>query len=448
MINKFILFLFCCTMVHAQNNSIMPNYSVSVCDNTEKLYYFFSPIKLNYSGKHSLPINMIIDEQGEIIYYKKFSKGPFAGSFRCQKKGVLSYYFDNKFYITNSDFQIVDSVYCKNKIILDPHDFIILPNKHFLLLGYETVTMDLSSYNYFNKNGSPGSSIAKVKCDVIQELDINKNVVFEWHGKDYYDFSDVDSSFLFNPSDVDWMHFNAVEYDADGNLLVSVKNFNEITKINRTTGKIIWRLGGKRNQFQFLNDLTLFRGQHDIRRIKNGNITLFDNGAAGFPLHPEGAKEYELDEKKLIAKLVWSFTNNPKAYSSGYGSVQRLENGKTLINYGRSDDANTVFNLVSSSGKKSFEIMSKDSIRNYRCYAYPASQFSIKRPFIKSFIKDNKLYLDAGNGFKSYLWSNGSTQQIIQVKKPDVFFVSVSMGSGGFISSKKYLVKNLKHTDK
>ena len=108
----------------------------------------------------------------------------------------------------------------------------------------------------------------------MQEQDANKNVVFEWHSKDYFNFTEVDTMRLLNPANVDWTHFNAVELDDDGNILVSVRHFNEITKVNRSTGAVMWRLGGKMNQFTFTNDSTQFIGQHDIRRIANGNITI------------------------------------------------------------------------------------------------------------------------------------------------------------------------------
>ena len=37
-------------------------------------------------------------------------------------------------------------------------------------------------------------------------------------------------------------------------LMISSRHLNEITKISRTTGDIIWRFGGKNNQFTFVND--------------------------------------------------------------------------------------------------------------------------------------------------------------------------------------------------
>ena len=38
----------------------------------------------------------------------------------------------------------------------------------------------------------------------------------------------------------------------DGHILLSSRRLSEITKINRQSGKIIWRLGGANNQFKFV----------------------------------------------------------------------------------------------------------------------------------------------------------------------------------------------------
>ena len=49
-------------------------------------------------------------------------------------------------------------------------------------------------------------------------------------------------------------------------------------KIDKSSGKVIWNLGGKKNEFEFINDEMKFSHQHSIRKLENGNIILFDNG--------------------------------------------------------------------------------------------------------------------------------------------------------------------------
>jgi hypothetical protein len=132
------------------------------------------------------------------------------------------------------------------------------------------------------------------------------------------------------------MHTNAIEIDNDGNILASHRHLDQITKIDRSTGEFIWRLGGVKNEFTFLNGSPTFSYQHDIRRIANSNITLFDNGNWN-PVAYSTAKEYHLDEVNKTAELTWSYSH--PADWGGYifyfamGSVQRLPNGNTFINW-------------------------------------------------------------------------------------------------------------------
>ena len=109
---------------------------------------------------------------------------------------------------------------------------------------------------------------------------------------------------------VDFTHMNYVNIDpVDHNYLLSIRHSCSILKVSRTTGEIIWRLGGPANDFEFIgededNAPYYFRAQHSVHRLANGNILFFDNGGAGRNAIdvPERtysrAVEYHLDEVK------------------------------------------------------------------------------------------------------------------------------------------------------
>ena len=48
--------------------------------------------------------------------------------------------------------------------------------------------------------------------------------------------------------DWDFFHINSVDLDGDGNLLVSGRSTHTVYKLDRS-GAILWRLGGKRSDF-------------------------------------------------------------------------------------------------------------------------------------------------------------------------------------------------------
>jgi Arylsulfotransferase (ASST) len=210
-----------------------------------------------------------------------------------------------------------------------------------------------------------GKSSAQVTGLIIQELDASKNVIFQWRSWDHFQISD--SSTDLTTSNVDYVHGNAIEVDFDNNLLISSRNMDEITKIDRQTGNIIWRLGVKKNQFTFLNGIPQFFEQHDIRRLPNGNITLFNNRADHVSVY-SAAEEYTLDENKKTASLFWQFRNTPDTYSLAMGDVQRLPNGNTMIGWGSGFPTLTE---VKPGGLKAFELTLASPNTSYRAFRFP-----------------------------------------------------------------------------
>jgi hypothetical protein len=88
----------------------------------------------------------------------------------------------------------------------------------------------------------------------VQELDANRDVVFEWRSWDHFQITDATVNTDLTDKKVDYVHGNTVERDFDGNIMISCRNMCEITKINHETGDIIWRMNGENNQFTFVND--------------------------------------------------------------------------------------------------------------------------------------------------------------------------------------------------
>jgi len=111
-------------------------------------------------------------------------------------------------------------------------------------------------------------------------------------------------------------------------VLISNRNTSEIMKIDRSNGNILWRMGGKLNQFDFGGDPGISL-PHDIRRLDNGNITVFDNGN----LHTPAASlqvEYEIHEVSKVLTKTWQFPAGNERFTPIMGNAQRLSNGNTI----------------------------------------------------------------------------------------------------------------------
>lgn len=163
------------------------------------------------------------------------------------------------------------------------------------------------------------------------------------------------------------MHCNAIEKDYDNNILISSRHTEEITKINRSTGKIIWRFGGKNNQITVTNDTVAFSYQHDIRRLPNKNITIFDNGNYHPIEIPTRVLEYQLNENGKTAELVWSYSR-PSTFSIAMGNAQRLNNGNTFIGWGNA--GSPTLTEIKNTGEIVFELKLPTNVYSYRAYRF------------------------------------------------------------------------------
>jgi hypothetical protein len=149
--------------------------------------------------------------------------------------------------------------------------------------------------------------------------------------------------------------------------MLSSRHLDEITKIDRTTGDVIWRWGGKNNVFTFLGDTLQFSHQHAIRRIDDGNLTLYDNGNFHEPPFSR-AVEYAVDETLHTCTPVWQYRRTPDEYGAAMGNVQRLPNGNTIIGWGTGKPD---VSEVDSLGSELLTVTVPFPNFNYRAYRFP-----------------------------------------------------------------------------
>ena len=169
------------------------------------------------------------------------------------------------FYALDSNFKLIDSFKCGNGYVTDVHELRVLANGHALLMSYDPEIVDMSQ---IVPGGNPNAVVTGL---ILQEIDTHKNVVWQWRSWDHYKITDATHENL-TAANIDYVHGNAIEIAGDGNIIISCRHMDEITKINYDDGSIMWRWGGKNNQFTFLNDTLKFSHQHAIRLIANGEL--------------------------------------------------------------------------------------------------------------------------------------------------------------------------------
>ncbi len=335
-----------------------PPYNVSVYNNPDPGYLFLTP----FSGQSGGNI-AIIDNFGQPLFFQHFPRT--IHDFEAQPNGLLTYFATRpasgvpKFFALDQTFAVVDSFAAGNGYVADTHELLFLPNGHFLLMIYDPqpVRMDLVV-----PGGNPDATVVGL---VLQELDADRNVVFQWRSWDHMNITDAVNVDL-TASNVDYAHGNGLDVMPDGNLLLSSRHLSEITKIDRQTGEIIWRMGAhaKNNQFTFVNDPRGCSYQHDVRWLPNGHMTVFDNGNFLSPQYTRMV-EYAVDEVNKVATEVMEYQHTPSLFARFLGSVRRQASGKTLIGWGGAADQAKVTEL-NPDGSVSLELGGVTNILSYR----------------------------------------------------------------------------------
>ncbi|MCD4730569.1 MAG: aryl-sulfate sulfotransferase [Bacteroidales bacterium] len=361
-----------------KNNNLpedFPEIIVNLSDNLPpEGYYFVATFSLWGWYPDAVPYLIIMDEYGTPVFYRKITAQAY--DFKKLYNGNMVYYANYsgwyRWVIEDDAYMHVDDWAVMNGYWTDWHEFLLLSEEnhegHAFVMAYDPQIVDMS---HIVPGGHPN---AIVLGWVIQELDINKNVVFQWRSWDHYLLTDASDHVDLTDSIIDPIHGNAIGLYSNDALLLSPRNLDEITKIDWNTGDIIWRLGGENNMFEFVNDTLGFSVQHDCRRLENGNISLFDNGAY-HSYQFSSTVEYELDEENFTATLIRRFRHEPDAFGSVMGNGQETEAGNIVTGWGSSGNpAITEFDLNG-------EILAEINIEsiNYRAYRYPweTSYFSL-----------------------------------------------------------------------
>ncbi|THV68594.1 hypothetical protein D6D28_06557 [Aureobasidium pullulans] len=162
------------------------------------------------------------------------------------------------FYMLNSTYHSVFNISSVGLKLADAHDIFITPDCHAVITVYEPKPFELEDFGLQDNSWLLDS--------YIQEIDLATNeLVFQWRASDHIDLHEslwlpqiagenAEWQGLRKQNAWDFFHVNSVEKDWKGNFLISARHTNAIYYIDGVDGNVLWTLGGKRNQFEDLND--------------------------------------------------------------------------------------------------------------------------------------------------------------------------------------------------
>ncbi len=353
-------------------------HSQTVLDSTLIFPADFPKVYLNKNaenkGSYFIGINQsasdyltIITEQGIPQYYNRTSARLY--DFKIQESGMLTYYDSDKgiFYGMDSLYQIVDSFYCKNGYSTNFHELQVLPNGHAFLLSFDPQAVNMDTV----KKG--GDTAAVVFGCVIQEINEDKVVVWQWRSWDHYKITDADSSFVdFFQHTVEYCHINSIDVIDENKIIFSAKNLNEITEVNRNTGNIIWRLGGYNDEFSIIGSNSEFKQQHDARLVDDNKLSVFDNRKFDTNQNTR-ALIFNLNEENKSINLIKSISHSPEVRSKNMGNIQTSSSGNYIIGWGNTGRKSFYMSEVDNDGNtiNNDSLISSSFIYSYRAFKFP-----------------------------------------------------------------------------
>jgi hypothetical protein len=313
---------------------------------------------------------LIVDDSGQPVWFHPLGEETMdAFNFEVQTyKGetVLTWWEGHHTGFGQGEYVICDHSYKEIKRVRagngyegDHHEFLITPQDTALITIYSKVPMDLSSV------GGPTDSA--VLDGIVQEVEIETGeVLFEWHSLEHVA---LEESYFEPPPDLktsfDYFHINSIDVYDDGHLLISVRRTSTVYKVDRKTGEVAWRLGGKNTDFDMgLGTRTDY--QHDARYHDNGIITIFDNGGVNEDVQSRGIV-VEIGEAAMSATLIGEYTHPDKIFSDTQGNLQVLPNGNVFVGWG----SEPYFSEFSKHGELLFDASFPSELESYRAFRFP-----------------------------------------------------------------------------
>ncbi|GAA5926738.1 hypothetical protein JCM1841_000628 [Sporobolomyces salmonicolor] len=292
----------------------------------------------------------IVDDRGELVWYGGQKSVLNFGTHEYKGEKVIAFYTGSEEYpgygrgqwqLYDSQYEHVATVEAQNTTAsaTDPHDFSISRDGTAVVELWRPRQVDLRPLgdNELERGWA-------FDC-IIQEIDIETNeLLFEWHALDHIPveetFYQVNGGGTSEDDPFDSHHLNAVSQDDVGNFLISLRGSSTVYYIDRETGMILWRLGGRYSDFE-MGPGTPFHFQHHARLHGSGlsspaRLTLFSNGANQFQQVAPEARGLilSLNMENMVASLEKEYLPSFHSACSSEGSMQILGSGNVVVGWG------------------------------------------------------------------------------------------------------------------
>ena len=347
-------------------------------------YTLFSPLFHNTS--------YLIDNDGQVVNSWEHTGNAGAATYLLPNGNLLhAQAAANEFFTFGGQGGIMREVDWDGEVVWEffysdslralHHDMAILPNGNVLMIAWEFKSIEESIENGRDPALLTSSGFWPEEIIEVQPTrPVGGEIVWEWNAWDHLiqdfdstkaNFGDVaahpeliDINFAAAP-DGDWLHFNAVNYNAElDQIVLSAPGFNEMWIIDHSTtteeaaghtggtygrgGDLLYRWGNPAAHRKTTPEGRQLGFQHDTQWIEAGlpgagNLMLFNNQLTRDTLRFSNILEispsmgnpgfYPLADSAgfELGEVVWKYEEPTSFWSDFASGVQRQPNGNTLI---------------------------------------------------------------------------------------------------------------------
>ena len=344
----------------------------------------------------------------------------------------------------------------------DPHDFVIKPNGHYVLMAYEPARHDFTRFTedyglYYDPDdhrvvyadpdrGDPLGPNQPTADSVIQIVDplqpAGSQEVFRWNSWDHMALEDC-TQHRFPDG---YAHINSLQA-VDDDIVASFRGCSQILRIATPSGNVVWRLGrSNRSNADWISQSEApplaitgdpygeFCAQHSARIINNGNLVLFDNGVNCLvdPVTRESVRpsnrfsrvvEYAIDSVNGEAAFQrhHSLNGTFSFVGDARGHIEALDNGNWLISWsgpGVTEESVTEWNPRTGKEVLTLNIGSEDNPLATRAYPVNPEALAPRSSPLTAIISDSA----SNSGFHS--GSSGRPTVVVAFNQPVVDFAA------------------------
>jgi hypothetical protein len=248
--------------------------------------------------------------------------------------------------------------------------------------NYDLLTAPIVTHGDLRALGGPTD--APILDCVAQIVSPSGSLIWSWSAHAHIPAGEFDLPSLSNVTfDVgggntgyDIYHCNSLQV-TPSTVLISFRHLDAVYLIDRASGDIIWKLGGKPRAESLTvsgdHRAVTLDGQHDARLSAESVLTLHDNGTFSDD-GPPRAVSFKVDPAARTATFLAEVTD-PTVPSSGCcGSARILDSGNWLVGWGLS----STFGEYRPDGTPVFRITwSPDFRSSYRTVPVPPGTFKL-----------------------------------------------------------------------